>query len=715
MTQDTLTGSKGESDADLPVEHQVRGLFEMARAHVDSPAPSGEMNRTWTRIWGATQLRRKPRRMRWAFPIVGLLLAGGAMAFFGRDKVGLDSPVVRESPIAQNGNDPTPDTLRAASGRASGEGEPSACSTHYVDPMQMLALGPNERSAAYQPWRAWLETVPASRLIEAPGVTLGDNPTDETSARLIAAAGFRHARVEIGWDHVQADDDTRMKAKQLGQHTATLEALRRAGVRPTILLTGVVGGSPTEKTVVLSRPAVVGDRKIWLTPSTATQVRPGRTRLRDADSTIMVTIDADGGAVLSRPLSRDLAAGVPYTALVTRYAPFRRPTLTDGSRDPIFDETIEGWRRFVRTALRMTRGILGDDGFDLEIWNLYRGASDFFDVEKYFDPVPSDLGPGGPEAAAAGVVAATVDVVRAAGLTGVRIANGFANRTWVSDGVVRLAGVDGVSAVGRHVNAWDQSVTADKSPYHFPEVGLTALGDQPLFRDLSPLRVVGAESALSPGQKVWLTSLSLGVRFRRAEIPDNQIGRYKAVMALRGLAAYAHKGAQRVMFYQQTPEESFIGGPKTGGPEVREALARFLTPFRSPSVITTPVQVTLETFDSCPTPQNVSPGLGGTGLWNGELFAFFPFQVSDRRVAAVVYVMSHDPARSVVDPTTFPPVRFGLQLGGLPPDTRVSLVDPLSAAGLADDSVSSHALQGGLIHVDVQVTDAPRILLLDLP
>jgi hypothetical protein len=406
---------------------------------------------------------------------------------------------------------------------------------------------------------------------------------------------------------------------------------------------------------------------------------------------------------------------VPYTSLVTRYAPFRRPTLADGRPDPVFADTIEGWRRFVRTVLALAREIAGDDGFDLEVWNIYRGARDFFDVERYFDPVPSDLGPGGPEAAAAALVAATVEVVRAAGLPAVRIANGFANRAWVSGGVAHLEGVEGVAAVGRHVDARPAGVADGQPSYQFPEIGLTALDDQPLFRDLSPLRTPGAESALGPGQKVWVTSLSLGVRRRRADIPDDAIGRYKAVMAVRGLAAYAHKGAERVVFYQHEPAESVIGGVDTGGPEVRDAMARFLAPFRGGPPITNAMNVTLAGFASCPDRKDVAATAGDFRPWYGDLFAFFPFQISDRRVAAVVYVMSRDPLRAVVDPASFPPVRFALRVGGLPSDTRVSLIDPLRDAPLADGAVSTQADREAVTRIDVEVTDSPRVLMFDLP
>jgi hypothetical protein len=582
--------------------------------------------------------------------------------------------------------------------------------------MQMLALGPEQRSGLHQPWRAWLETVPAARLLEAPGLTLGDRPLDQATAALIAGAGFRHAMVEIAWDHVGAEDDGRMRPEREVGHRATLAALAATGVRPTILLSGVVGGSPVERSLVLARPAAAGDRELWLEASSAARVRPGRTRLREAGPTIIVTLDPDGHATLSRPLPRSLAAGVPTVALVTRYAPFRRPTLADGRPDPTFAETLEGWRRYVRTTLALVAGTVGGDAFDLEVWNIYRGARDFFDVERYYDPAPADLGPGGPEAAAAAVVAATIEVVRTAGLLGVRVANGFANRAWVSGGVARLEGVEGVGAVGRHVDGSPVRSDAAQVLHHFPELGLTALGAQPLYRDLSPL-TVGGETLRSRGQPVWLSSLSLGLRFR--EIPAVQLGRARSVFALRGLVAYTHKGAQRVMLYQHEPAESLIGGPGTGGPEARAAIGRFLDLFRAapgaPGVgsagAATPLS--LEGLTSCP-----SRGFAGAGAdapTDGDLFAFFPFAITPRRLAAVVYVMSRDPLRAVLEPSGARPARFGLRLAGVPEGTRLVLVDPLRDASALRAELAPTFASGGRASVELDVTDAPQVLLLDLP
>src|SRR3954447_4820324 len=104
-----------------------------------------------------------------------------------------------------------------------------------IDRKQQTALAFGKRSHWLQPWRAYLDTPPATRLRDAIGINFNVKPQDaEATAALLQRSGFRRARIEIGWDQISYDHPD-----ELGKHEALhplLGALGRHGIRPLILL-----------------------------------------------------------------------------------------------------------------------------------------------------------------------------------------------------------------------------------------------------------------------------------------------------------------------------------------------------------------------------------------------------------------------------------------------------------------------------------------------
>ena len=56
------------------------------------------------------------------------------------------------------------------------------------------------------------------------------------TARLLAGAGFKRARIEVGWGTLDYDDPSQMNSSDRRSLATTLTALREHGIRPLILL-----------------------------------------------------------------------------------------------------------------------------------------------------------------------------------------------------------------------------------------------------------------------------------------------------------------------------------------------------------------------------------------------------------------------------------------------------------------------------------------------
>src|SRR4051812_41068201 len=181
--------------------------------------------------------------------------------------------------------------------------------TNYTDPAQALQWG--ARSHWAQPWRSYMDTVPATTLQNAIGVNFNVTPAQApATARLLAASGFRRARIEIGWNSLDYADPTRLTAFARSNLETRLRALRDNGIRPLIVLNANHGEpTPTLRgTVTLTAPARQGARSLKLDPDTMSSIVPGRTGVTlggVAARILFTSADAGTGVVsLSRPLER---------------------------------------------------------------------------------------------------------------------------------------------------------------------------------------------------------------------------------------------------------------------------------------------------------------------------------------------------------------------------------------------------------------------------
>ena len=90
------------------------------------------------------------------------------------------------------------------------------------------------RSFYLTPWRAYMDTWPASRLLESSGINFNVDANEaDATAEMIAEAGIRSARIEIGWGSFRYDDPTKLPEDTAKRLTAILSALKKHNVRTT--------------------------------------------------------------------------------------------------------------------------------------------------------------------------------------------------------------------------------------------------------------------------------------------------------------------------------------------------------------------------------------------------------------------------------------------------------------------------------------------------
>ena len=388
--------------------------------------------------------------------------------------------------------------------------------TRPIDSSYLTGLPFGTKSHWIQPWRAYMDTPPATRLRDGIGVNFNVPRPNEAQAvaPLLRDSGIRRARMEIGWNSIAFRDETRLYNER--DVRANLVALRDAGIRPLILLNANDGGpGPTRTTkVTVAAPAARGDRQIQLDSASVVSVTPRLTGLSDGFTAarIVTGIDASGLATLSQPLSGDLPAGARIDAVTLSYEPFAGPELADGRPNPRFERTLAGWLRYVGTVTRLVRDVYGDDHFDVEVWNELGFGSRFLWIGNYYDPLPEPTKGDVTQT----LLARTAGFLKdpANGVPHVRIGTGFSNQRPWDSGATIPAGVDAIDHHPYHQSsqfpwqalangnrpldangALDSARTAEPYPEKFtprynaylPEYFLTGIQTESLIRDMAPL------------------------------------------------------------------------------------------------------------------------------------------------------------------------------------------------------------------------------------
>ena len=625
-----------------------------------------------------------------------------------------------------------------------------------IDRGQLTAFG--TRSHWLQPWRAYLDTRPAQALRDAVGINFNVDPAEaDAAARLLAANGFKRARVEINWGNLSYSNPSSFR--DAGPLTL-LRALKRHGIRPLILLNAYSGGPcPREQwRAVLTQPAPAGATSVKLDAASARRVRAGRSGLDAPDGSkaaavLFTKVAADGTATLSKPLPAAVGAG-PQPASTLLYAPFGAPQLPDGRPNPAFEQTLKGWLDYVRVVTGRARAIFGSS-FDVEVWNELSFGSDFLYADRYYANPPA--GTGDPTKA---LLERTVRWIRdpASGVpSSVGIGDGFTNQSPFDSGATVPPGTTAIDkhpykdrvtfpkgavvdqnqpldALGRPDGIksgakWRDRFVPSYSAY-MPEYYLTAIQTETLVRDLAPFttKVYGTtphgrrtHPPGSPPPAMWITETGLDATQASRRLSPADLQRLHAKATLRALVAYVNKGVSAIDFFAaKDPNWGLIdpaffdraaGGAYPGdasGGQTLTAVRRLTEAMQGPAGFSRTRPLTLQRISDNHDHQQFA-GDGSAAhppLYDRNVVAFFPFQTSPTRYVIPTYVMTRDAANDLA------PESFAITFAGLPPGSlHVSASDPITGERVSA-KVTAHSAASTT--VELPLTDYPRLLTIDV-
>ncbi len=401
----------------------------------------------------------------------------------------------------------------------------------YVDLLQQqIPFG--ARSFYLNPWRAYMDTWPASQYLNCLGINFNVNADqawftarkmwaaqkhhpaggfqildrkytrrlESVTAQVLAEAGIGSARLEIGWGSLSYRHPSRLNHPTAARVKMILRALKAADIRPLILLNANSGFPCPIKFihVRLTKLAKKGARRIRLADVSA--VRPGYTGFRGmaypiAFPLITAVAPETGICQLSAPLPKAVPAG-PLILATLKYHPFSGAVLANGQVNPFAQQTLNGWRQYVATVCATVQKDLGtvgkpNAGFDLEVWNEYTFGSQFLDEANYYQPARIFKTPisyhkhGLTRTGVEIILPLTVDYVNnpAHHLPGVRVISGFSNERPWENGATLWPGQTGFSRhyyTGLNPYHWFDSETGVLCPpaiKDFPNQGpINALG-----------------------------------------------------------------------------------------------------------------------------------------------------------------------------------------------------------------------------------------------
>lgn len=580
--------------------------------------------------------------------------------------------------------------------------------TPYTDPQYQTKVPFGQHSHYLQPWRSTLETVPASRFLNALGIVLnvqdGQNP--DLMVQMLARHGIRQTRLEIGWGSLDYETE---KLTLSDKMKATLQACQRHGIRPLILLNGNSGVPCPCKLFdrQLTAAAQKGDRRVTLDKTDDLVVgRSGLSQLTDYWAAEALIIQIDGKTVtLSKPLPKDIAAGSRVPMATLKYRPFSVP----GSADDT--ETLNGWKRYTETVADAVTQALGtqtaaDKGFDMEVWNEMSFGSHFITINSYYDPAPYKYDG---DQAWGDIVKATASVAEAKPdkFAGVQLCDGFSNTLpWQASSTepARVHALSHHPYAGRKRypqddkgdNLIDARLMPDSAKFVptysevFPEYFATALQTEYALRDSSPLttdiygvqhgryaRVVNGKVVPCP---VWITEVGYG--------PDEDgVKDIPTALTLKGKTTaryfcfYVNKGVERMTLYDTSSgdlglglvQDNFLQYAKT-----HSVYPQNDAPYTSPALrmtgrLAAAMSLGLDKHLSATRPLQVL-GITDThshvqfrgdgtpahpDLYDRDVLAVLPYQVNARRFVIPYYVMTRDVK------ATLAPEAFTVTVGGL--------------------------------------------------
>jgi hypothetical protein len=627
----------------------------------------------------------------------------------------------------------------------------------YTDPRFLTDVPFGAHSHWLQPWRAYEETMPASRFVDGIGVgfTAPDGASEDLIAEMLARHGVRHARIEIGWGNLDWDDKLPPPTRE--RLSRRIRACASRGLRPLILLNAHHGAPCPVRFFdrVLAAPARKGDTTVRLTDTS--DLVPGFSGLNNltdywAAEALATKVEGDT-VTLSKPLPKDVGdAGAKAPMATLKYRPFSPPDTAD------YMATVDGWRRYVAEVVTFVAETLGttgrgDLGFDVEIWNELSFGSNYLLINAYYKP---DLYHYNADSIWGNVVKETAAYAEAHAeqFAGVRLCDGFSNTIpWPASSQEPPR----VSALSKHPYAGRKTYPADKQrddvvnalfgreqppsfyPSYsvcFPEYFATYLQTESVCRDMAPITtdIYGtkhgrlarkAGDAVVPCD-VWFTEVGFAPNENGVTDRERALA-LKAKTTARYYAFYLSKGVERLYLYAACEGDLWLGVVSDAFVEYAKTHTTYPeddTPYVSPALrvvermskvmgegldrgLTQTRPITVESvsdthgasvFAGDGTPEHPS-------LYHRDVLVVLPYQVNVRRFVIPYYVQTRDVLADL------PPEEFEVTLRGLRAEgAKLRAYDPIADR---DVPVTVLHAEGDRAVLRLAATDYPYLLVVE--
>ena len=600
----------------------------------------------------------------------------------------------------------------------------------YADPAQLDVPWP-KHSHYKQPWRGFLETRSAHDFLHGVGINYQVPGNDPLAVRLLAEAGFKTFRIEIGFGSVRWDQTGLTNQERMEK---VLRLCKQYDIRPTLLLNAHQGAPcPLQFfTKRLAADAPRGSRSVQLADTRGLVVGRsginGLTNYWAAEALITAIDEKTGQCQLSKPLPKDLKAGnLPMATLAFL------PLHPVGTKE--FDETADGWVRYARLVCKLA-GDAGIDDFDVEIWNELTFGTMFLNINNYYDKdapkaprAPDFLNPGGScwELARRTVDAVKKEYPRA------RCIWGFSNTTFYHCAIAKLPPhMDGQSY--HPYGTGTRSLPKQAQHQDRPEFNLegftptidirmpegwahTFLQTECLMRHLNPQ----ARLSQRPEgvQRFYHYITEHGVVPAECGVTDEANGwQLKSLCLARSLCLWLNKGVD-VMHYFTAYDRAALGMG------ILPADLPKLPPDAAFESAATPPMIGLRNLTrqlagSEPLEKTRPLGIEVTALgeqkkifegdathpplWHRDVAAVLPLQIKPGKFAIAAYVMTYDVTKPIV------PEDYRLSIQGLRgAKATVELYDPQENRTIRLPSVVRGVDRVELV---VPLVDHPRLLIL---
>jgi len=264
----------------------------------------------------------------------------------------------------------------------------------YIDPSQ---LSTNGISLYDEPWRGYMDTVPATQFLAGIGVNY--NPVNESSSQddsnlqYLASIGVHVIRIELPWNAVSPTNETQLTSGSQTKYGAIFADCKKYGIAPTILLNANDGVPEPQYTAysatVIGTPAV-GASQITVSGIPASDITVHTPNSSNGGSGLNLGIGSENGNLitamttnndgsLTLSLSQPIASA-PGSTVTINYFKYL-PLYPVGT--PEFNNTVAGWLQYVKTATNAAEAA-GLTNYSVEIWNELTFGSRFLSIDGYY-------------------------------------------------------------------------------------------------------------------------------------------------------------------------------------------------------------------------------------------------------------------------------------------------------------------------------------------